>query len=83
MEHVGKHKEMDEDEKKVAAADIAMDHLAELPDYYKRLDEMERQGKENLKQESKKKKLLRATNKSKAFYKSYQSWKEWKKRKND
>jgi len=59
QEHVGRNKEMDSEKKIQVAADIAMDHLEEDEKYYTKLAEMERQGKENKKEETKKKKLLR------------------------
>lgn len=59
QEHVGKDPDKDDDEKRVAAADIAMDHLEEDEKYYTRLNEMEREAKEEKKQDTKKKKLLK------------------------
>lgn len=41
MEHIGDSTEFEEDEEALIATDIAMDHLAELDDYYTRLDKME------------------------------------------
>jgi hypothetical protein len=67
QEHVGKDPDKDEDEKRLDGADIAMDHLAEDEHYYTKLKEMERQGKEGAKSETKKEKLLKlgeATEKS-------------------
>lgn len=58
QEHV-KDSDDDEDEKRLKGADIAMDHLAEDEHYYTKLKEMERQGKEGAKSETKKEKLLK------------------------
>jgi len=66
QEHV-KNSDDDEDKKKVKAADIAMDHLAEDDKYYTKLAEMERSGKEGDKAETKKKKLLKIIDKSFVF----------------
>jgi hypothetical protein len=63
QEHV-KNSDDDEDKKKVKAADIALDHLAEDDKYYTKLAEMERSGKEGDKAETKKKKLLKIVDKS-------------------
>ncbi len=59
QEHVGKDPNLDDDEKKVKAADIAMDHLKEDDTYYTKLAEMERSSKQEAKSETQKKKLLR------------------------
>jgi hypothetical protein len=68
QEHV-KNSDDDEDKKRVKAADIAMDHLEEDEKYYTHLDEMERKAKEEKKNETKKKKLLRVVDKSFVFRK--------------
>ena len=39
--------EMEHTTNKILAKRIALDHLAEIPDYYTRLDKMEKEGKEN------------------------------------
>lgn len=44
---IGVEREHTDDPKK--AREIALDHLIELPDYYTRLDDMEKKGKEELK----------------------------------
>jgi len=67
QEHVGKDPDKDEDEKRVAAADIAMDHLEEDDKYYSHLAEMERTAKEEDKNETKKKKLLKIDQATKSF----------------
>jgi len=59
QEHIGDDPDMDEDEKRVKGADIAMDHLAEDEHYYTKLKEMERTSKEGAKAETKKEKLLK------------------------
>jgi len=66
QEHV-KNSDDDEDKKKVKAADIALDHLAEDDKYYTKLAEMERSGKEGDKAETKKKKLLKLGDAGKSF----------------
>jgi len=58
QEHVGNDPNIDDGEKKVRGADIAMDHLKEDPNYYTHLQEMERSAKEENKSETQKKKLL-------------------------
>jgi len=59
QEHVGRDENKTEEEKKDVAQDIALDHLKEDKDYYTKLNEMERHGKEAKKEESKQKKILR------------------------
>jgi hypothetical protein len=58
QEHVGNDPNIDDEEKRVKGADIAMDHLKEDDKYYSRLADMERSSKEEQKSETQKKKLL-------------------------
>lgn len=44
-EHIGKNKKLTHKEKLTIQADIAKDHLAEIPDYYTRLKAMEKAAK--------------------------------------
>lgn len=46
MEHVGEHPKLTEEEEEELAADITVDHLAEIKDYNTRLLEMEEEAKE-------------------------------------
>lgn len=48
--------EMEHTQDKQLAKQIALDHLAELPDYYSRLKKMEKKGKEEINEEDEKKK---------------------------
>jgi hypothetical protein len=41
-EHIGKNRRLSTEQKTSIQADIAKDHLAEIPDYYTRLKAMER-----------------------------------------
>jgi len=59
QEHVGRNKQMSDDEKAAAGADIALDHLKEDDKYYTHLAEMERKAKENKKEQTKQKKILK------------------------
>ena len=45
--------EMEHTDSEEKAVEIAMDHLSEFPDYYDRLDEMEKQAKADLKEKQK------------------------------